>query len=247
MYAATAPLVSAEGDYRWLLDPGYPQTASLKLVGDRHRLERDERLVLFRGVSAAAASASRRALVSDTARGRTLLVDGYNQAFAVMHYLAGRPVFLSSDGLLRDAGASHGRISDRALFSRSLAILAGAIAAACPSDVTACFDSPVPFSADHAREFERELRAAGLEATCLAVRSADAALIAALETAAPGTSVASADSVIADALIVRASAAGGRPVVFDAARFAIEREFGQRTWLDFGAVLDRPDPPPPCP
>jgi hypothetical protein len=73
MYAASTSLLAAARDYRWLLDRGYPQSASLKLVGDRYRLERDERLVLFRGVFAGAASASRRSILSADAGGRLLL------------------------------------------------------------------------------------------------------------------------------------------------------------------------------
>lgn len=245
MHDASPPLISAARDYRWLLDRAYPQSASLKLVGDRHRLDRDERLVLFRGVFALRASASRRARVSSKAGGRPLLVDAYNQLFAVMHYLAGRPVFISSDGLLRDAGASHGRIADRDLFARAQAILADAVAATRPSAVSAFFDAPVPFSADHARAFEELLRERGLEACCSVERSADGPL----KAAGPGSSVATGDSAIVDALIARAYAAkeagGGSEepagtMVFDAARCAIERAFGPREWLDFGEVLDAP-------
>ncbi|MDP3177135.1 MAG: DUF434 domain-containing protein, partial [Spirochaetaceae bacterium] len=113
----------AARDYRWLLDRGYAESSSLKLVGDRHRLERDERMILFRGVASDGASRRRTAMISGDAAGRPLLVDGYNQTFAVMHYLMGKRLFICSDGLLRDAGSSHGRIARPELFERAARLL----------------------------------------------------------------------------------------------------------------------------
>lgn len=43
-------LVEAVRGYRFLLDRGYPVQATIKLVGDRFRLDEVERVVLFRGV-----------------------------------------------------------------------------------------------------------------------------------------------------------------------------------------------------
>ncbi|MBN2875464.1 MAG: DUF434 domain-containing protein, partial [Spirochaetales bacterium] len=43
-------LIEAIRDYRSLLDRGYPAQATIKLVGDRYRLPREGRVVLFRGV-----------------------------------------------------------------------------------------------------------------------------------------------------------------------------------------------------
>jgi hypothetical protein len=228
MYLATEALGAAARDYRWLLDRGYPETASLKLVGDRNRLDKDERLVLFRGVFAHAASEERAALVSVDPGGRKLLVDGYNELFTVMHYLAGRPVFIASDGLLRDAGASHGRISDPALFERAQAILAGSFAKLGLQSVVVWFDSPVPFSAAHARGFQEALIAVGIDGRSFIERSADAPL----KNAEAGAAVATSDSAVVDALAAR-RAHGEETIVYDAARAALEGEFGPRDWLDF--------------
>ncbi len=229
MYAASAGLCAAARDYRWLLDRGYPVAATIKLVGDRHRLEREERLILFRGVASTAASRVRRALLTDSVRGRPLLVDGYNQIYSVMHYRDGRPVFLSSDGLLRDAGASHGRIPDQDRFDAALECLASAIAAADPSRVSAYFDSPVSGSAGHASRFAAALAALGVAAEAEVARSADVPL----KAAPAGGVVATGDSAVVDAI----AAAGAEAAVFDAARFAIERACGLREWLDLAAVL----------
>lgn len=235
MYAASTALLGAARDYRWLLDSGYPGQASLKLVGDRFALSREDRQILFRGVFPAADSAARRSALAPPGRaaGRTVLVDGYNQIYVVLHYLAGRPVFVSSDGLLRDAGAAHGRVSDSGLFSRAAAILAAALAGLGARSVVAYFDSPVPFSAAHALDFQAMLAAAGAEAECPLARSADFRL----KQARPGDAVATGDSGIVDALASISPAV----LVLDAARLAIEAAFGPRPWLDLGRALSGDD------
>ena len=43
-------LLVAAGEYKWMLSKGYPQKASLKLVGDKHMLAGEMRQVLYRGI-----------------------------------------------------------------------------------------------------------------------------------------------------------------------------------------------------
>jgi hypothetical protein len=231
--AAPEEFVRAVQDYRWLLDRAYPAAATIKLIGDRYRLDTEERLILFRGVASAADSANRRALQTAEVQGRFLLVDGYNQILSIMHYRDGRPVFLSTDGLLRDVGASHGRIPDRERFLSAMETFADALAVAGPARVSAVFDAPVSGSAEHAVLFGRTLRARGLPAESGVEKSADAPL----KAAPAGAAVATGDSAVVDAL-----AASGREVaVFDAARFAIDRAYGPLQWLDL-ASLPSEDP-----
>lgn len=257
MYTASEPLLEGARDYRWLLDRDYPDKAALKLVGDRLRLSREERLVLFRGVAKSRSSRQRRALIVESIRGSRLLVDGHNQIFTVMHYLGGRPLFLGSDGLLRDAGASHGHIADREAFGRALSLLCTAIAEAGPDRVLAYFDEPITGSASHAAAFAEELRARGVTAEAAVERSADGPL----KSAGPGTAVATSDSAIVEGLAARHPGLlpPESPAVFDAARGALELAFGRPPgqieagrggtfhdgrlggplgWLDLAAVLD---------
>ncbi len=225
---------SAARDYRWLLDRGYAESAALKLVGDRFQLPREERLVLFRGVAPSLAAASRRALLRGDAAGRTLLVDGHNQALAVMHYLAGRPVFVASDGYLRDAGGSHGRIPRPELFDRALGLLAASVASAWPSRVLAFFDSPIPKSAAHAAAFREALARLGVEVESGTENDADAPL----KAAPAGGVVATSDSAVLDSLV----SGGERPGTFDAARAAVDalRALSREAvapWFDLGREL----------
>jgi hypothetical protein len=227
MLMSSPSLARAAVDYRWLLDRGYAHQAALKLVGDRQQLTRDERMILFRGIASSEVSKSRAAIIGREARGRELLVDGYNQALTVMHYLTGRPLFLGSDGLLRDAGGSHGRISQPALFERAVAALVDFIALQEPSILLVCLDAPFPGSAGHAGLIRRLFSAKGIEAELRLERSADGPL----KAAPPSSLVATSDGAIADAL---ADSGGG---LYDAARWAIDLAFGTAEILDLGRLL----------
>jgi hypothetical protein len=235
MRLASPSLARAAGDYRWLLDRGYAQQAALKLVGDKGQLTRDERMILFRGIASSEVSKTRASLIRTGAEGRELLVDGYNQALTVMHYLTGRPLFLGTDGLLRDAGGSHGRIADGALFERAAVALVELIVRQRPLRVLVCLDSPIPGSGSHAGLFRRLFSERGLEAELRLERSADAPL-----KAAPRLSlVATSDGGIADALapgFAQGSAEGAG--LYDAARWAIDLAFGGAGILDLGRLLD---------
>jgi hypothetical protein len=239
---ASPILALAATEYRWLLDRGYAESASLKLVGDRHQMTRDERMILFRGVASSEASSSRAAIIRFETEGREILVDGYNQALTVMHYLSGRPLFIGTDGLTRDAGGSHGRIADAATFGWAVGVLVDRISRSSPSRVAVFLDAPVPGSAGHAGLFRDLLAADGVDAEVRLERSADGPL-----KAAPHRSfVATSDSAIVDALAASApaprpenhgAAIDDGPWIYDAARWAIELAFGKAELLDLRRLL----------
>jgi hypothetical protein len=235
MYRVTPAFERAAAEYRWLIDRDYPRQAALKLVGDHHQLPSDDRMILFRGIASSAESESRKAVIAGPAeaRGREMIVDGYNQALTVLHYAAGRPVFVGSDGLSRDAGGSHGRIADREALSRAVSLLARAAAALrCPRALIV-LDAPVPGSASHARMFREAFGELGIEAEARLEKSADAPL----KAAEGPLLVASGDSAIADAV------APGRPEpaaprLFDLARSALVLAFPDIELLDLAALLE---------
>jgi len=150
-------ITEAARDYRWLLDRGYPDNGSITLVGDRYRLNRHERHMLYRGVSSAAAAARRAArLVTVSAASAStaphtspatfpatatqrygaaqlnpasvLGIDGHNVLLTVANYLHGIPTFECDDGLIRDIGGVHGRVRDEAVMHRAIRLLAESVA-----------------------------------------------------------------------------------------------------------------------
>ena len=218
-----AALAEAVRDYRLLLDRGYPVSASLKLVGDRHRLDKKDRNILFRGVLDQANSAAIAArLVSKPAAGFSLAVDVYNVLFTLINYRRGHPVFISTDGLVRDAGGSYGCISHSVDFDDALKILAPILASLHPASVTLYLDSPVSGSGNHAAAIREALSELALPCQVTLVPSADPSLIA-----FDGSLVATSDSVIAS----RAKAP-----VYDLARAILQWRYRAQL-TDIGSFL----------
>ncbi|HUW69786.1 MAG TPA: DUF434 domain-containing protein [bacterium] len=200
-------------DYRHLLDRGYPVQATIKLVGDRYRLDRAARIILFRGVldeETSATIASR--IVLELPQKASLCIDGYNVLFTLANYRAGRPLFMGTDGLLRDAGGSHGRFATGTAFAEALETLVDALPVFDPDRVVFYLDAPVSTSHDHAAAIRNACGIRGIPAEVRVVSSADPCVIG-----FDGDAVASSDSVVA----LRAKAR-----VFDLARNILEQRFG---------------------
>ncbi len=205
-------ILHAATHLRWLFDNGYPQTASIKIVGDRHRLSKAERQMLYRGVTSSEAAARRRALITlpEGAAGGSLGVDGHNVVLTIANYISGIPVFEADDGIIRDIGALHGRIHDRNVMERSLNLIADALHRLDMARLSIVFDAPISHSRDHAAYLESKLKdCSGVNVNI--VPSGDRAL----KDAEIGF-IATSDSALIDAV--------GVPVI-DLARFILEEAF----------------------
>ena len=100
----------AAADFLYLLDRGYPRSASLQLVGNRYNLDRLHREVLHRGIFAREEAKQRRERLVGPEKlvDRKLLVDGHNVIITTESRFAGRQLISANDGLIRDvAGISH--------------------------------------------------------------------------------------------------------------------------------------------
>ena len=114
----------ATADYFSFLQKKYPQKTILKLVGDRYKLSRIERSMLYRGISEQSQNISRRGkLLKELSAGSNLIVDGFNQILTIASYLNGNVVFISSDGFLRDASEIHGKVFRSELLSKSVDLI----------------------------------------------------------------------------------------------------------------------------
>ncbi len=94
----------ATADLCWLRSKGYPDKASLKLVGDRYSLRLRQRTALQRCAVDGGAVARRRAreVAPEAVRGEALLIDGYNALLTVEAALGGGVVLKATDGNFRD-------------------------------------------------------------------------------------------------------------------------------------------------
>lgn len=225
-----AALLEAAVHLRWLLERSYPRNTSVKLTGDRHRLDRAERQILYRGVTAPADAARRKELLvkPEAVAGRHLAVDGHNVVLTTANFLAGIPVFEADDGLLRDIGSLHGRLHNPELMYRALDTSAEFLASLEAGVLFVVFDAPLSHSRDHAARFRSRLTEAVKyfpDPPRLKVELA-ASGDKAVKACSPEL-IATSDSAVIDAL--------GVPV-FDLARHVLElafdAEFGTLAQVD---------------
>jgi hypothetical protein len=168
--------IDACRDYSVLMNRHYPERGALKLVGDRYRLSRDQRTVLYRGISSAETSVFRKSLLVQEMRDEVVAVDGYNVLFTLLNYRLGRFTFIATDNVLRDAGSLHGRLRDERTFRECVILLMDFLASGQPSSVDIFLDSPVSHSEKHALAIRDMLKKWNLTGTCQTIRSADFAL-----------------------------------------------------------------------
>lgn len=163
-------------DYFYLIDRHFPERGVLKLVGDRYRLDGDQRTVLYRGIASGERSLSRKSRLVSEIVGQLLLIDGYNVLFTLLNYRLGHVTFISTDNLLRDAGSLHGRLRDEKTFLECMALLIDYIKQKEPRTTTIYLDSPVSHSEKHAQMIRDSMQKSSLNGDCLVVKSADWAL-----------------------------------------------------------------------
>lgn len=192
-----AHLEAAARDYRLFLERGYPESTMKKVVGDRHRLSGEDRLILYRGISTAEQDATRRAKwrAPENVLGRRLVADFYNVAFTLLNYRLGRKLFRSTDGYIRDAGALHGRLGGEERLSWVLEPLLTTVERLEPAETMLYLDSPISHSGQHARALKEAAAERGLLLEAVVVPSADYPL-----KRERSALVATGDSAIIDAL-----------------------------------------------
>ena len=105
-----ADLRAATHDLSILLTMGYPDKASLKLVGDRFRLTERQRMAVLRGACSDADLAVRKAkeLTVNELKNKTILIDGFNLLISLETALSGGFIFVGRDGSYRDLASVHG-------------------------------------------------------------------------------------------------------------------------------------------
>ncbi len=166
-------LRQAAEEYLWIISKGYPQGAALKLVGDKFMLPRDMRQILYRGVVSDEQAQSRQEKIGTVKKGDLVLIDTYNVLFTVNNYLLGRPVFISNDGLMRDAGEMRGRIINKPQFSRSVSLMLEVLLMWPGATYIHYLDEPVSHSGRLSIELCKDMVQMGIEGDAYTVQSPD--------------------------------------------------------------------------
>ena len=97
-------------DMNWLLDRGYADKSSLKLVGDRYKLNQRQRLAVMRASCAdnRLENRTQKQVSPNQISSQLLIIDGYNLLITIEAALAHAPLFVCRDGCIRDLASIHG-------------------------------------------------------------------------------------------------------------------------------------------
>ena len=142
---ALPALRAAAVDLCLLLSRGYTAKASMKLVGDRFRLDQRQRAAVLRTSCSDVALARRLACRVDERemRGRQLWLDGFNVLTTVEAALGGAAVFAARDACFRDLMGVHGSYRQVAETEPAISLVGAALDVWGVSRCVWLLDSPV--------------------------------------------------------------------------------------------------------
>jgi len=186
----------AAGDLIFMLDRGYPKSPSIDLVGNRYRLNRTERMLLYRGAFDTKSSLSRqeKLVEIDNVSESYLLIDGFNVLITIESYLKGLLVFAASDGYVRDVSEVYGNYRPGKSTVRALDLLAGFIGER-KGSTTVLLDKRVDASLECASLIEKKADRAPSAPEVLIENALDRKLV---ERSNPDTVVATSDTEVLD-------------------------------------------------
>jgi hypothetical protein len=109
-------------DLIWLLDRGYPKKPSIDIVGNKYRMNHQERMILYRGVFDTEGASRRKKKLIDPfiSPPERLFIDFYNVLLTIFSYLRGMPVFRALDGYLRDTSELFGKFKLETIIRRCI-------------------------------------------------------------------------------------------------------------------------------
>ncbi len=212
-------VVEAARDYKYLLNRGFPQKASLNFVSASYGLTPVERSLLLRCVHRDEDSEAVRGKTVHQVKGVSLVIDGYNVMLTVASAIEGLTLFLCDDGFVRDLRSSYTKDFEAAAVSKAVSHIAKAIDSLGVANPLVVLDKNVSWSARHADLLRSEF---GIEATTAA--RADIAVL--------GTEgvVSSSDFVI----LLRSKR------VYDLAQFVVRNVVRNVEIVDFQRLLRAP-------
>jgi len=175
MKALSENFKNAAYDYLMLLNKNYPQKAILKLIGDRYMLSGNERSMLFRGLAQVSLANERMKKICppENLDGQPLAIDTYNVLITIGSYLNGNMVFISNDGMLRDASEIHGKVFRSQIVIRAMMLLFEFLKTTKVQEITFLVDSPVSHSGKLCADLNNLLHENKFHGSALTIQSPD--------------------------------------------------------------------------
>jgi hypothetical protein len=200
-------------DYILLLNKKYPEKAIHELVSTRYALNHFERSMLYRGITTHEKAEKRkgRLITVEQLDNRTLHIDLFNVLFTIAAYLRGFPVYVASDGFVRDASEGHDSHEWVSHLEKALDLLLKHLDEIAVGEAVLYLDNPLHMSGYFSAEIENKAGSMRARITILRDESPDHLIVKSSDGV-----VCTSDSMIID----RSSSA-----VFDLPRHILERAF----------------------
>lgn len=135
----------AVADYSLLLNKGYAEKSSLKLVGDRFTLTERQRLAVMRSACSDEQRVSRKSRQLEISKiaGQVIAIDGYNVLITIEAAMSGGLIFRGRDGCCRDLASIHGTYRRVSETQPAIELIGGFLQQAGISQALWLLDSPV--------------------------------------------------------------------------------------------------------
>jgi hypothetical protein len=186
-------------DLVWMLERGYPKKPAIEAVGNRYRLNHDERMILYRGIFDLKTAECRRKKLVDpfkTPAGK-LLIDGYNVFITILSYLKGMCVFRAFDGYVRDVSEVFGNLKIESLARRCIELIVTFIKHLHIREyISVLFDTPKSVSRDIGKLYsylEKDVKETQQSISVRVVNSVDKVIVRDIR---PDTTVSTSDTEI---------------------------------------------------
>ncbi|MCJ7443337.1 MAG: DUF434 domain-containing protein [Methanotrichaceae archaeon] len=165
----------AAEDVRYLANRGFPKESAIRFVSDHYCLPQAQRHVLFRIIVPDEMAHLRRSKLQllEEMRNRNVYVDGYNVLITVETLLAGKCLYMSDDGFLRDTQGLSRKYKVSEFTERSLFEILGILASVHPARVEILFDQQVSMSGQLAVGVHEIMAKRGLIGTARTVKDVD--------------------------------------------------------------------------
>lgn len=172
----SARLIEAGADFLYLLERGYNRKIALDLVTSRWKLDRLERLALYRGVFDTQTSYSR--ISKFTKKINKLAIDGFNVISTIHSAVIGDSLILATDHFIRDLSATIRKVKVTPLLVTALVIMLGFVSRLGISDLIVVFDAQVSRSGELVKLTKEMAKFMEVSGTFITSEKTDSLLVA---------------------------------------------------------------------
>lgn len=135
-------------DIIYLYDRNYSERTVIQAVGNRYKLNREERMILFRGIPKHTYNLHINLLNADEIINKIIFIDGFNVLITIESYLNGIIVFQGIDGITRDIAGLHSKMSKQDIRNKAISALMKSFELLKPKEIEFILDKQVSKSGE---------------------------------------------------------------------------------------------------